>query len=131
MNVTHARGRVGPRAACGTRHAHHLTDDLATVTCRRCLRMMGTELFEARRHRGYIAAARRRWPAAEWIIGEGQYASVAYCDTTTIMLFRTLAEAQRAQALIDRLACGHACRREHELVDLDARSTDHGEEAGH
>ena len=72
-----------------------------------------------RKPSSHVAAARSRWPAAEWIIGDGQYASVAYCDTTTIMLFPTLAEAQLAQAFIDRLACGHACRREHELVDLD------------
>jgi hypothetical protein len=28
---------------------------------------------------GYLAAARRRWPAAEWVIGDGHYASVARC----------------------------------------------------
>lgn len=66
----------------------------------------------------YVAAARDRWPDAEWIIGTGVYASVAYCDVTTVMLFATEAEAARAKAFIDRLACGHACRVEHELVRL-------------
>jgi hypothetical protein len=70
----------------------------------------------------YVATARRRWPAAEWIIGNGRYASVAYCDVTTVILFATRAEAERAKALIDRIACGHACLREHEIVNLGARS---------
>ena len=70
----------------------------------------------------YVATARRRWPAAEWIIGDGRYASVAYCDaTTTIMLFATPAEAECAEGFIDRLACGHACVREHEIADLGGR----------
>jgi hypothetical protein len=69
---------------------------------------------------GYVAVARRKWPAAEWIIGDGHYASVARCDVTTVMLFPTPAEAGRAKALIDRTGCGHACRREHEIADLDA-----------
>lgn len=68
---------------------------------------------------GYVAAARRKWPAAEWIIGDGRYASVARCDVTTVMLFATPAEAERAKALIDRTGCGHACRGEHEITDLD------------
>lgn len=71
-----------------------------------------------RRSSPYVAQARRRWPAAEWIIGDGRYASVAYCGTTTVMLFATLAEAERAKTFIDRLACGHACRVEHEIADL-------------
>ena len=72
---------------------------------------------------GYIAVARRRWPAAEWIIGEGHYASVAHCGTVTVMLFATPAEAGRAKALIDRTGCGHACRRDHEITDLDDTQT--------
>lgn len=62
---------------------------------------------------GHIAVARRRWPAAEWIIGEGHYASVARCGTVTVMLFATPAEAKRAKALIDQTGCGH------EIADLD------------
>jgi hypothetical protein len=68
---------------------------------------------------GYIAVARRRWPAAEWIIGDGRYASVACCGTVTVMLFATPAEAERAKALIDQTGCGHACRCDHEIADLD------------
>jgi hypothetical protein len=68
---------------------------------------------------GYIAVARRRWPAAEWIIGEGHYASVASCDVTTVMLFRTQAETGHAKTLTDNLGCGGACIREHEITDLD------------
>jgi hypothetical protein len=68
----------------------------------------------------HVSAARNRWPAAEWIIGDGRYASVAYCGTTTVMLFATLAEAERAKTFIDRLACGHACQAGHEVIDLQA-----------
>lgn len=68
----------------------------------------------------YVTEARHIWPRAEWIIGAGQYASVAYCGVTTVMLFRSLAEAERAKAaFIDRLACGHVCRVEHEIVNLE------------
>ena len=66
----------------------------------------------------HVAAARDRWPQAEWIIGSGRYASVAYCGTTTVMLFPTEAEADRAKTFIDKLACGHACQTEHEIIDL-------------
>jgi len=49
---------------------------------------------------------------------ESRYASAAYCGTTTVMLFASLAEAEHAKSLIDSTGCGHACRAEHELVDL-------------
>jgi hypothetical protein len=68
---------------------------------------------------GHAAVARRRWPAAEWIIGDGRYASVARRGITTVMLFATPAEAGRAKALIDRTGCGQACRREHEVTNLE------------
>jgi hypothetical protein len=66
----------------------------------------------------HVAAARDRWPYAAWIIGDGPWASVAYCDDPTVMLFGTQAEADHARAFIDRLACGHACVRQHEIVHL-------------
>jgi hypothetical protein len=78
-------------------------------------------LAHVRTHQhGYIAVARRRWPAAEWIIGDGRYASVAHCDSTTVILFTTPAEAEHAKTLIDHTGCGHACHGEHEITDLDA-----------
>ncbi len=94
--VTHLRGQMRPRAACGIRNT----------------------LPEHRRQRGYATLARGRWPQAEWIAGNGRYASAAYCGTTTVMLFASLAEAEHAKSLIDSTGCGHACRAEHELVDL-------------
>jgi hypothetical protein len=69
-----------------------------------------------------VSEARAAWPRAEWIIGSGRYASVAHCDTTTVMLFATPAEADRAKDFIDRLGCGHACSVDHETVDLGATS---------
>lgn len=72
------------------------------------------------RQHSYAAVARRRWPDAEWIIGHGRYASVARCETTTVILFATPAEADQAKTLIDRTGCGHACRGEHQITDLGA-----------
>jgi len=66
----------------------------------------------------YVSQARRRWPEAVWIIGNGAYASVAYCGDTSVMLFSTQAEAMTAKEFIDRTACGHACHRRHEIVHL-------------
>lgn len=72
----------------------------------------------ARPRRDFAATARRRWPAAEWVIGDGPYASVAHCGVITVMLFAAKPEAEEAKAFIDHLACGGACTREHEIVDL-------------
>ena len=66
----------------------------------------------------YTTAARRRWPRAAWITGDGRHASIAYCGTTTVMLFTSRTEADEAKASIDRFACGHDCRRQHEIIDL-------------
>jgi hypothetical protein len=68
----------------------------------------------------YVAKARKLWPRAAWIIGNGAYASVSHCPPKgTVMLFETLAEARTAKALIDDTACGGGCSRQHEIVDLD------------
>ena len=70
---------------------------------------------------GYPTAASRRWPAAEWIRGDGRYASVAYCRTTTVALYPTENGAAKAREFIDRCGCGGACRRQHEVVDLEGQ----------
>jgi len=69
-----------------------------------------------------VSAARRAWPHAAWIIGDGPFASVAHCGVVTVILFRTLAEACRAKVMIDQGACGHACHGAHEVVGLDDES---------
>lgn len=63
--------------------------------------------------------ALRRWPRAAWIIGNGPHASVAHCDETTVMLFETRAEADLASSFIGKYGCGHACHRDHEVVDIN------------
>jgi hypothetical protein len=66
----------------------------------------------------YVAVARRRWPDAAWIIGSGRFASVAFCREVTVMLFQTMAEAQTAKRLIDRIACGGRCVRNHVVLPI-------------
>lgn len=56
----------------------------------------------------HIAEARKRWPAAEWIAGGGQWASVAHCCVTTVELLDTKAQADTAKAWIDRFAWWHS-----------------------
>lgn len=69
--------------------------------------------------KSYIGAARDIWPKAEWIIGNGPYASVSEChDRPTVMLFETMAEAATSKQFIDRSACGGRCIRAHRVVSL-------------
>jgi hypothetical protein len=69
--------------------------------------------------RSHRTAARRRWPNAAWILGSGPFASVARCGVLTVMLHDTEADAIRALKLINGDACGHACYRDHALVNLE------------
>ena len=76
----------------------------------------------------YLADARRRWhEQAEWIDGDGRYATLAWCpsgefggrDSLTVRLHPTRREADDALAFIAQFGCGAACRGRHELVDLE------------
>ncbi len=71
-----------------------------------------------RRHLTWRAFAECAWPGAAWIEGEGRWASVAWCRDLTVQLFDSLDDAIAAQDAIDRKACGGACERRHELVEL-------------
>lgn len=71
-----------------------------------------------RRHRTYRAAANCIWPRAEWINGEGPFALLAWCSVLTVTLHKTLESAEDDLRLIDGHGCGHACRNEHEIVEL-------------
>jgi hypothetical protein len=55
-------------------------------------------------------------PRAAWVMGEGEYASIAWCHTPTVILWDTLAEAESAKAMIDSTGCGGRCYRRHEIV---------------
>lgn len=59
------------------------------------------------------------WPRAAWVQGEGQYAAVANCGTTTVILKRTPQDARAAKQAIDRDGCGTRCTRQHTLVLID------------
>lgn len=67
----------------------------------------------------FVTIAKARWPSAEWIVGRGQYATLAYCrDVLTVMLHDS---HDRASAVMRNLAswgCGGFCVNDHDLVDL-------------
>lgn len=63
-----------------------------------------------------VGLARYRWPDAEWIIGNGVWASAALCGNVTIMLFETEAEAATAKSFIDGTGCSGGCTGNHQVV---------------
>lgn len=67
----------------------------------------------------YRTTAKKRWPDAEWISGDGPYASLAHCNVLTVQLHTTRTGAERAISFIDRIGCGGACSRDHDLVVLE------------
>ncbi len=63
--------------------------------------------------------AKKRWPGAESIEGEGPIAVLAHCRDLTITLYENHAEANGAKEFIDKSACGGGCSpRRHEIVDM-------------
>jgi hypothetical protein len=81
------------------------------------------------RHSAYRTKAGRLWPQHAWITGDGPYATVSFCDNydpppgpddpaTTVMLHKTEQDARKALDLIDRLACGGGCTRDHWLIEI-------------
>jgi hypothetical protein len=71
------------------------------------------------RHRTYRTLARCIWPRAEWVSGDGPYASVSYCRVLTVELHQTAETAEKALRLIDQIACGGRCYGRHELIRLE------------
>jgi hypothetical protein len=57
-------------------------------------------------------------PGAAWVLGEGEWALIAWCRTPTVTLWDTLEEAEQSRAWLDRWACGGACVRNHDIVRL-------------
>lgn len=63
--------------------------------------------------------AKKLWPRAEWIAGEGRYALVAPCRVTTVTLYQSLDEATLEKERIDIMGCGGVCNPErHRIVKL-------------
>jgi hypothetical protein len=74
-----------------------------------------------RAHRTWRALAKCRWRKAEWVSGNGRFASVSYCPRgITVQLYADRVEAEQAKAFIDRLACGGRCigPSGHKIADL-------------
>jgi len=71
------------------------------------------------KHRTYRTMAKCVWRRAAWIMGDGEYASVAWCHRgATVQLHATAGEAEQAKAIIDASACGGRCTRRHEVIRL-------------
>lgn len=77
------------------------------------------------KHRTYRTLARCCWPGHVWIVGEGPFATVSYCQnrgvryrTITVMLHPTEVQAREALAQIDTGGCGGGCVGNHALVRL-------------
>lgn len=73
----------------------------------------------------YLAKAKSWWPNAEWVIGRGRWATLAYCRVLTIQLHDTEEQAEKALNWIGRIGCGGVCHRDHHLVDLDRSKPAH------
>ena len=71
-----------------------------------------------RNHRNHHTLARCIWPRAEWVSGDGPYATVAHCRVLTVELHETREAATKALTAIDRHACGGRCYGQHELILL-------------
>jgi hypothetical protein len=70
----------------------------------------------------YFRRARKKWPRAIWIIGDGPYASVSRCPPgQTVMLFASIAQAEALKSFMDTTGCCENCRREHLIVELNAK----------
>lgn len=63
----------------------------------------------------WLPTARRIYPRAVWIVGDGPWASVAPCRALTVALYTTREEAEAARTFIDRYGCGGRCTREHRV----------------
>ncbi|TFV78378.1 hypothetical protein E4P39_03955 [Blastococcus sp. CT_GayMR19] len=66
----------------------------------------------------YPDLARRTWPEALWIRGEGRYATVRGCGGITVLLHPTEAEARAALGRMHPFGANGTCESYHDLVVL-------------
>ena len=71
-----------------------------------------------RKHKTRRSLAQCMFTRAEWVAGEGEYATLARCRVLTAELHTTLEKAQAAMRLIDSTGCGGRCHNDHELIRL-------------
>lgn len=62
--------------------------------------------------------AKRLWPNAVWIDGDGPIALLAHCRALTVTLYKNRPSAQAAMARLRRGGCGGQCHDDHELVEM-------------
>ena len=82
-----------------------------------------------KRHRTYNAFARCAFQQKqEWVVGEGEYASMSWCTKSepdsyrrgiSVHMFRQLTDAYDAKKQIDDTACGGRCKKQHEVMRLE------------
>jgi hypothetical protein len=71
-----------------------------------------------RQHKTYHAFAKCTFRRAVWVIGDGPYATLAWCRSLSVMLHETEHEAEISLEMINHTACGGLCNGRHELVLL-------------
>ena len=76
-----------------------------------------------RTYRTFLKCAIRR---LEWVMGDGQFAVIAWCGVPTVTLHKRLEDARDAWETVNATGCGGRCSRRHEIVRLD-RGGRHGE----
>ncbi len=112
-------GRRAPSAPCtrgvglSPRHACAMLGGVVVNTPRQQRRH-----HCGQRHSSWRSFAACAFPNAEWVAGEGRWASLARCGAFTVQLHDTLEGARAAQDFIDRIGCGHACGRYHTITEL-------------
>lgn len=67
-------------------------------------------------HRGWMRCKLRH---ARWITGDGPYALVSWCNTSTVTLWPTHTQALDSQNLLHAIRCGSQCRGRHEIVHIN------------
>ncbi|MGD8214044.1 hypothetical protein [Aestuariimicrobium sp. Y1814] len=70
------------------------------------------------KHRTFNKLVRCMIPTAAWVMGEGHYATIAWCKVPTVTLHQHAADAQQARSQIDSIGCGGRCRGHHDVVLL-------------
>jgi hypothetical protein len=68
-----------------------------------------------RKHPTSRAHVRCSIPRVEWIVGDGEYAVIAWCGVPTVTLHAEHAAALDAHTFITELGCGGSCVRAHEI----------------
>jgi len=67
-----------------------------------------------------VGRARKRWPRAIWIDGDGPFACASFCRPgVTVTLWQTRADAEIVQRGIDETGCGGGCCNAHKIIDLN------------